>query len=45
MLNGYIGGERETKSNFSSDFLNHEKNLERILDFVLYGIAEQEEKQ
>ena len=45
MLNGYISGERETKSNFSSDFLNHEKNLERILDFVLYGIAEQEEKQ
>ncbi|MGN0469022.1 MAG: TetR/AcrR family transcriptional regulator [Acutalibacteraceae bacterium] len=46
MLNGYLSGERSSKINFDFIFHNHEKNLERILDFVLYGIAEQNgEKQ
>lgn len=44
MLNGYMSMGRVTKSNFISDFLNHEKNLEKILDLIFYGIAEQEEK-
>lgn len=43
MLNGYINMGGVTKSSFNSDFLNHEKNLEKILDFIFYGIAEQEE--
>ena len=44
MLNGYMSMGRVTKSNFISDFLNHEKNLEKIPDLIFYGIAEQEEK-
>lgn len=43
MLNGYINMGGVAKSSFNSDFLNHEKNLEKILDFIFYGIAEQEE--
>lgn len=44
MLNGYLAGGEAAKNNFDSAFLSHEKSLEKILDFVLYGIAEQEEK-
>ncbi|MDD6021320.1 MAG: hypothetical protein ACI4GA_02310 [Acutalibacteraceae bacterium] len=32
-------------SKFDSAFLSHEKGLEKILDFILFGIAEQEDKQ
>lgn len=39
MLNGYI-----SIGNFNSDFLNHERMPEKILDFILYGLAEQENK-
>ena len=44
MLNGYLAEEKTAEGNFESVFLSHEKSLEKILDFVLYGIAEQEEK-
>lgn len=43
MFNGYTGEKKEKERNFRSDFLNHEKSLEKTLDFILYGIAEQEE--
>ena len=44
MLNGYLPKGRAEEDHFESVFLSHEKSLEKILDFVLYGIAEQEEK-
>lgn len=44
MLNSYLSEEKTAENNFESVFLSHEKSLEKILDFVLYGIAEQEEK-
>lgn len=42
MLNSYlsIGNATRKKLDFAID--NHEKNLEKILDFILYGIAEEE---
>ena len=45
VLNGYLIGGESSENSFDSVFLNHEKSLEKILDFILYGIAEQEEKQ
>lgn len=44
MLNGYLPKGRAEEDHFESVFLSHEKSLEKILDFVLYGIAEQEKK-
>lgn len=44
MLNGYLSEGKTAEDNFESVFLSHEKSLEKILDFVLYGIADQEEK-
>lgn len=44
MLNGYLPKGRAEEDHFESVFLSHEKSLEKILDFVLYGIAEQEGK-
>ncbi|MGN1442813.1 MAG: TetR/AcrR family transcriptional regulator [Acutalibacteraceae bacterium] len=40
ILNGYLVGEKTAQSSFDSVFSNHEKSLEKILDFILYGIAE-----
>lgn len=45
VLNGYLIGGESSENSFDSVFFNHEKSLEKILDFILYGIAEQEEKQ
>lgn len=45
VLNGYLIGGEPSENSFDSVFLNHDKSLEKILDFILYGIAEQEEKQ
>ena len=42
MLNGYVSIGNASKSSFTMELLNHEKALERILDFILYGLAEQE---
>ncbi|MGN0443974.1 MAG: TetR/AcrR family transcriptional regulator [Acutalibacteraceae bacterium] len=45
ILNGYLIGIKSQENSFDSVFVNHEKGLEKILDFMLYGIAEKEEKQ
>lgn len=45
VLNGYLIGGESSENSFDSAFLNHEKSLEKILDFILYGIAEQEENK
>lgn len=45
VLNGYLIGGNASENSFDSAFSNHEKSLEKILDFILYGIAEQEDKQ
>ncbi|MDD6275460.1 MAG: TetR/AcrR family transcriptional regulator [Clostridia bacterium] len=42
MFNSFLAVRKNDNDSFDSYFLNHEKNLERILDFVLYGIAKQE---
>lgn len=43
MLNSYIAIGKVTKSSFYSDFINHEKKFGRLWDYILYGIAQQEE--
>lgn len=43
-LNGYLSGDEASADNFDFVFNTHERNLEKMLDFMLYGIA-QEEKQ
>ncbi|MGN0527088.1 MAG: TetR/AcrR family transcriptional regulator [Acutalibacteraceae bacterium] len=45
MLNSYIVMGEAAKSDFYSDFVNHEKKLEKLLDFILYGIAENSRTQ
>lgn len=45
MLNHYLIDEKNTENSFDSVFSSHEKSLEKILDFILYGIAEKEEKE
>lgn len=45
MLNACLTGGKAEGHSFDSAFLDHEKNLERILDFALYGIAEQEKDE
>ncbi|MGN1195623.1 MAG: hypothetical protein ACI4SB_09080, partial [Acutalibacteraceae bacterium] len=44
MLDSYLRIGKSSSGDFDSAFYDHEKRLERILDFILYGIA-QEEKQ
>lgn len=44
MLNSHMAMGKETKSSFYSDFINREKKLGRLLDFILYGIAQQEKE-
>ena len=45
ILNGYLIGIKSQENSFDSVFVSHEKGLEKILDFMLYGIAEKEENQ
>ncbi|MGN0487332.1 MAG: TetR/AcrR family transcriptional regulator [Acutalibacteraceae bacterium] len=42
MLNGYLSGGKAPENDFDSVFHHHEKRLEKILDIILYGIAEKE---
>lgn len=41
-LNGYLNGGEASADNFDFVFNTHEKNLEKMLDFMLYGIAQEE---
>ncbi|MGN1417891.1 MAG: hypothetical protein ACI4W6_01015, partial [Acutalibacteraceae bacterium] len=43
--NGYLIGGKTAQSSFDSVFFNHEKSLEKTLDFILYGIAEKESEE
>lgn len=47
MLNGNpsVPGGTPQGNSFDSAFSHREKSLEKILDFILYGIAEQEDKK
>lgn len=41
-LNGYLSGGEASADNFDFVFNTHERNLEKMLDFMLYGIAQEE---
>ena len=44
ILNGYLNAGNASAESFDSDFIAHEKSLEKLLDFMLYGIAREENK-
>lgn len=43
MLNSYLSIDTVSKKGFVSMIYSHEKSLEKILDFILYGIAKENE--
>ncbi|MGN0573894.1 MAG: TetR/AcrR family transcriptional regulator [Acutalibacteraceae bacterium] len=42
ILNGYLNGGNASAESFDSAFIAHEKSIEKLLDFMLYGIAREE---
>ncbi|MDY6017956.1 MAG: TetR/AcrR family transcriptional regulator [Oscillospiraceae bacterium] len=42
ILNGCLNGGNASAESFDSAFIAHEKSLEKLLDFMLYGIAREE---